>query len=154
MVLFLFLVEGQMEEQQHPSLNAAHDPPTPKQGFSPTQKQAERMTLAVGHLSACPTASTPGSILMGGSRSQGSVWMSIILWWETGHQTGGEQMPCSASQRTACLKARISRWRWTGNVRDYVRSPVASSGLRAAVNKPLFDVGVHPNLDRCNSSDT
>lgn len=35
----------------------------------------------------------------------------------------------------------------------FLRSPVASSQLIAAVNKPLFDVGVRPDSDCCNSLD-
>lgn len=102
--------------------------PSPKIGFPLTQKQAERMPLAmgerrtvVGHPPVCPTASTLGSNLMGAAGLRGHKWMWIIVRWDTGHQTAGEQMPRSASQGTACLKAWVSRWRWTGKVRDYVK---------------------------------
>lgn len=86
--------------------------PSPKIAFPPTQKQAERMPLAmgerraaVGHPPACPTASTPGEYFDGDSRSQGCVWMWITVRWDAGHQTVVEQMLRSASQGIACLKA-------------------------------------------------
>jgi len=99
-----------------------------KTGIPPTQKQAERMPLAVGesgavvgHRPPCPTPSTPRSSLMGAAGLRGQVWGWMVVWWAAGLQTAGEQMPPSASRGTACLKAGVSRWRWMGKVRDYMK---------------------------------
>lgn len=80
---------------------------TPRPPIPPTQNQAGRMPLAVGerkaamgHTPACPMALTPRAAGL-----TGCVWMWIIAQWDTGHQTVGKQMPCSASWGTACLKA-------------------------------------------------
>lgn len=162
MILFIFSAQ----EQKHPSLSAAHDPRGPKQSFShpgATRMKGCLWLWGKGELQwdipCLPYSLNTQGQFGGGGRSRGTC--VVVDYCAVGYKTPNCRR---ADTSFCCLGSSLFKVEFpdgcgqgmsgiTSKLDAFLRSPVASLGLEAAVNKPLFNGGVHPDSDCCNSSD-